>query len=459
LVAYYDTYPDNGTAYTGYDGNWGAYPFFDSGCILASDVEYGLNTLNVIPCPNPVTYYRDSDDDGYGDPNNSYTGCAQAEGWVTNNSDCDDSNDLINPDASEVCDDIDNDCDNLIDDDDPDAIAGNNTFYIDDDGDGFGNAQITIMSCTAPAGYVEDNTDCDDSNPNINPDAPEVCDGIDNNCNNQIDEGGLTTFYADADGDGFGDINVTIQDCTAPANYVADNTDCDDNDPNINPNATETCDGIDNNCNNQIDEGALLTFYADVDGDNFGDNNVSVQACTAPANYVTDNTDCDDNNPNINPNATELCDGIDNNCNNNCNNNVDENCPLDPCDDVNLYINPATQNIYRAKQTIDSDATITNTQDIEYYAGQTINLDQGFEVVLGAEFLAQIKDCDNSALVSQTRIHELSGYNYENDDSKSYEIVLYKGNQMVKQFQDISKFKEYIRTIDVEGYTIKVTKK
>jgi choice-of-anchor B domain-containing protein len=455
LVAYYDTYPDNGTAYTGYDGNWGAYPFFDSGCILASDVEYGLNTLNVIPCPNPVTYYRDSDDDGYGDPNNSYTGCAQAEGWVTNNSDCDDSNDLINPDASEVCDDIDNDCDNLIDDDDPDAIAGNNTFYIDDDGDGFGNAQITIMSCTAPAGYVEDNTDCDDSNPNINPDAPEVCDGIDNNCNNQIDEGGLTTFYADADGDGFGDINVTIQDCTAPANYVADNTDCDDNDPNINPNATETCDGIDNNCNNQIDEGALLTFYADVDGDNFGDNNVSVQACTAPANYVTDNTDCDDNNPNINPNATELCDGIDNNCNN----NVDENCPLDPCDDVNLYINPATQNIYRAKQTIDSDATITNTQDIEYYAGQTINLDQGFEVVLGAEFLAQIKDCDNSALVSQTRIHELSGYNYENDDSKSYEIVLYKGNQMVKQFQDISKFKEYIRTIDVEGYTIKVTKK
>jgi choice-of-anchor B domain-containing protein len=459
LVAYYDTYPDNGTAYTGYDGNWGAYPFFDSGCILASDVEYGLNTLNVIPCPNPVTYYRDSDDDGYGDPNNSYTGCAQAEGWVTNNSDCDDSNDLINPDASEVCDDIDNDCDNLIDDDDPDAIAGNNTFYIDDDGDGFGNAQITIMSCTAPAGYVEDNTDCDDSNPNINPDAPEVCDGIDNNCNNQIDEGGLTTFYADADGDGFGDINVTIQDCTAPANYVADNTDCDDNDPNINPNATETCDGIDNNCNNQIDEGALLTFYADVDGDNFGDNNVSVQACTAPANYVTDNTDCDDNNPNINPNATELCDGIDNNCNNNCNNNVDENCPLDPCDDVNLYINPATQNIYRAKQTIDSDATITNTQDIEYYAGQTINLDQGFEVVLGAEFLAQIKDCDNSAPVSQTRIHELSGYNYENDDSKSYEIVLYKGNQMVKQFQDISKFKEYIRTIDVEGYTIKVTKK
>ena len=455
LVAYYDTYPDNGTAYTGYDGNWGAYPFFDSGCILASDVEYGLNTLNVIPCPNPVTYYRDSDDDGYGDPNNSYTGCAQAEGWVTNNSDCDDSNDFINPDASEVCDDIDNDCDNLIDDDDPDAIAGNNTFYIDDDGDGFGNAQITIMSCTAPAGYVEDNTDCDDSNPNINPDAPEVCDGIDNNCNNQIDEGGLTTFYADADGDGFGDINVTIQDCTAPANYVADNTDCDDNDPNINPNATETCDGIDNNCNNQIDEGALLTFYADVDGDNFGDNNVSVQACTAPANYVTDNTDCDDNNPNINPNATELCDGIDNNCNN----NVDENCPLDPCDDVNLYINPATQNIYRAKQTIDSDATITNTQDIEYYAGQTINLDQGFEVVLGAEFLAQIKDCDNSALVSQTRIHELSGYNYENDDSKSYEIVLYKGNQMVKQFQDISKFKEYIRTIDVEGYTIKVTKK
>lgn len=101
-------------------------------------------------------------------------------------------------------------------------------------------------------------TDCDDSNGSVNPSVIEVCDGIDNNCDGQIDEGLLNTYYADADGDGFGDINNSVQACTTPTGYVSDNTDCDDTDAAINPDADEICgDGIDNNCNDEIDEGCI----------------------------------------------------------------------------------------------------------------------------------------------------------------------------------------------------------
>ena len=385
LVAYYDTYPNNGSAYTGYDGNWGTYPFFSSGCILASDIIHGLNTLNVIPCANPVTYYRDFDEDTYGDPNTSYTGCAQAEGWVTNNGDCDDNDELVNPIAIEECDGIDNDCDGLIDGDDPDSMGGN-TYYLDDDADGYGNPLSFLISCSVPSGYVLDNTDCDDNNPNINPSAPEACDGIDNNCNGQIDEGALITFYADTDGDNFGDINNSIQSCTTPTNYVADNTDCDDNNPNINPNATEACDGIDNNC-----------------------------------------------------------DGV-----------VDENCALEPCDGINLSINPVTQNVYHAKQTIDSDAIITNTQDIEYYAGQSIELDQGFEVVLGAEFLAQIQDCDYTAPIVQMIIEQLQTIKHEEE---TYKIAVYKNDVFIREFINVKEFAKYTKDNKLRDFVIKVTPK
>lgn len=82
---------------------------------------------------------------------------------------------------------------------------------------------------------------------------PNNC--IDDNCNGQIDEGSNTTFYADADGDGYGNAAISIEACTAPDGYVSDNTDCDDNNATVHPGATEACNGIDDNCNGQIDEG------------------------------------------------------------------------------------------------------------------------------------------------------------------------------------------------------------
>ncbi|MEZ5055475.1 MAG: MopE-related protein [Saprospiraceae bacterium] len=96
--------------------------------------------------------------------------------------------------------------------------------------------------------------------------------------------------------------------------YLSD-VDCDDNNPNVNPGAQEICNNIDDNCNGQIDEGLLITYFLDADGDGFGDINNSMDACSLPSGYTTDNTDCDDTNPQINPDATEIPDnGIDENC-------------------------------------------------------------------------------------------------------------------------------------------------
>lgn len=228
--------------------------------------------------------------------------------------DCDDSNASIFPSASEVCDGIDNDCDGLFDDRDPD-ISDALTLYGDADGDGAGGNIFVILSCDEVAGYVENNTDCDDLNPNTRPDAAEICDEQDNDCDGDIDEGVGEIWYADLDFDGFGDAEQTLTACSAPFGYVYNASDCDDSDPTSNPSAFEICDEQDNDCDGSIDEDAInaSTYHLDADGDGFGTEQ-TVQACTLPQGYAPRALDCDDANPDVSPEAMEVCDNVDNNC-------------------------------------------------------------------------------------------------------------------------------------------------
>ncbi|MBK9017916.1 MAG: putative metal-binding motif-containing protein [Saprospiraceae bacterium] len=132
-------------------------------------------------------------------------------------------------DASEICNSTDDDCDALVDNADP-GITGQTNWYADADADGFGNAAVSQLSCDQPSGYVADGTDCDDGNAAANPDGAETCNGTDDDCNGLVDDAdpgisGQPTWYADVDGDGFGDPNATLIACNQPSGYVANNTD------------------------------------------------------------------------------------------------------------------------------------------------------------------------------------------------------------------------------------------
>jgi len=129
-------------------------------------------------CPNdPQPNQRDEDLDGYG------MLC-----------ECDDVDAAVNPDAEEICDGIDNDCDGSIDLDAIDAI----TWWADFDADGEGNPEDAITDCSAPNSRVENTLDCDDDDAAINTLATEICDSVDNNCDGEIDEN-LADCVSEAD--------------------------------------------------------------------------------------------------------------------------------------------------------------------------------------------------------------------------------------------------------------------
>lgn len=304
-------------------------------------------------------------------------------------SDCDDNNPAIHPDAQEICDTFDNDCDGQVDED--------NVCCPDADLDGF-------TTCDG---------DCDDANSSVSPNAAEICgNGIDDDCDGQADEGCCApagTACDDGNPCTVGDVEdgncVCISGSAAPVgtacddgdpntiNDVCDGTgncagtlcldqdadgfttcegDCDDTEVSVFPGASEACDGVDNDCDGQTDEGCcapagttcddgLPCTVNDVedgacnctgtpapDGTTCDDGNSNTinDACVAGQctgtlcpdddadGFTTCNGDCDDTNVNVNPAAAEVCgNGIDENCDG----QVDEGCACPPagtaCDD------------------------------------------------------------------------------------------------------------------------------
>jgi hypothetical protein len=314
-----------------------------------------------------TTWHADADADTYGDPAVSTAACSVPEGFVGDATDCDDTVASINPAALELCDalGVDEDCDGLIGDDDPDVDpASELTWYADADADGYGNAASTTNACSAPGGFVADDTDCndadalfhpgaseldctdpndyncdgstlyddadadgfaactecDDANAAVYPGATELCNGLDDDCDGFIDPDSASdalTWYADTDMDSVGDAASTAPGCTAPVGYVGDSTDCDDAVAPTYPGAPELCNGVDDDCDGTIDPDSstdALTWYADADGDSYGDAAATAVSCAEPAGFLADKTDCDDTSAAVYPGATEYCNGVDDDC-------------------------------------------------------------------------------------------------------------------------------------------------
>jgi hypothetical protein len=258
--------------------------------------------------------------------------------------DCDDSNADVLPGAVDDCDDVDNDCD-------PSTLDG------DLDGDGY------------PASDC-DGQDCDDQDPDISPDAEEICDGVDNDCDNE-----LPLAEQDGDGDGFVECAPYIENGAA----LTGGEDCLPNDGTAYPGAEEIVgDGIDQDCSGTD---AVLCFE-DSDGDGFGSTNILVaeDGDCEDAGESTVDTDCDDSNQASNPDATEVCNGVDENCNGQTDEgfpDTDGDLTLDCLDDdddddgsldgddcapLNPAINPGAEEV--CGDSIDNDCD-GNTDDVD----------------------------------------------------------------------------------------------
>ena len=257
-------------------------------------------------------WFLDADEDGWGADEVSAWSCQQPAGYVIDGGDCEDGDPSRHPQASEVCNGLDDDCDGT---EDEEVLP---TWYPDEDQDGYGDGSAEgVPACEQPDGTVDNDFDCDDQDERRNALAPDICDEVDNDCDGELDEDPDRVWTLDSDQDGFGATGSEVAACAPPQDHSFYGGDCDDVDPSVSPAAQELCDGLDNDCDGQVDPTTSLDaplWYQDSDGDGSGDAAVSAPACEQPLGWVSDADDCDDGDASIQPGATEYCDGVDNDC-------------------------------------------------------------------------------------------------------------------------------------------------
>ena len=179
--------------------------------------------------------------------------------------------------------------------------------FVDDDGDGYGSGEPQ-PACGLGPGLADNRVDCDDQDPDVFVGADEVCNGIDDDCDGEVDEDfDPRTFFADEDGDGFGARFPAVLTCSDPGpGWAPVDTDCDDGDPTIHPDAIEVCnDGVDDDCDALADDADAsldlrsVEWFLDFDGDGLGDLEHPSPTCIPPDQFVNNSDDCDDSDPSI----------------------------------------------------------------------------------------------------------------------------------------------------------------
>ena len=262
-----------------------------------------------------IPWFADLDGDGVG-AGIALFACAQPSGYANAGGDCDESAPDVFPGAAEFCNNRDDDCDGAVDE----SAVDTTLWYLDSDGDGYGNALGALASCSIVSGRVTDaaGLDCDDGDPTVHPGAIEDCGGVDMDCDGDPDgpnPNDGATWYPDVDSDGFGDDDAAESFCAPPAGYLPTGGDCDDFDADSYPGAIEVCDGADNDCNTVVDDGAIdgMPWYTDGDGDGVG-GGLPTLSCGPQTGQVALDGDCDDADASVHPGATEWCDGVDSDC-------------------------------------------------------------------------------------------------------------------------------------------------